>query len=99
MTTRGGKREGSGRRRGARNKRTVEFLKKAAALDYEDPVEFMLSVVADTKADMELRVRCAMGAAPYVRAKLAPVEKLPDKGQTEAPQGIAMMLPDLVRVG
>ena len=58
MTTRGGKREGSGRRRGARNKRTVELLKKAAAFGHEDPVDFLLSVVSDTEAEMDKHQLC-----------------------------------------
>jgi hypothetical protein len=96
MSNRGGKREGSGRKKGARNRRTVEFLKKAAAAGYEDPVEFLLSVVADTEADLDLRLRAAMGAAPYVRAKLAPREADPEPPANE--EGIGFQIPDLRKV-
>jgi hypothetical protein len=95
--TRGGKREGSGRKRGAPNKRTVELIKKAAALDYEDPVDFLLSVVSDTEAETDLRIKAAGMVAPYVRAKLAPREA----GASAPPltaEGIALQLPDLKRV-
>ena len=97
MTTRGGKRQGSGRKKGARNKRTVELLKKAVALGYEDPVDFLLGVVADTGVELDLRIKAAGMVAPYVRAKLAPREA----GASAPPlaeEGIALQLPDLVRV-
>jgi hypothetical protein len=97
MTTRGGKREGSGRKKGGRNKRTVELLKKAAASGYEDPVEFLLAVVAVTELETELRVKAAGMVAPYVRAKLAPREAGANAPPV-AEEGIALRLPDLVRV-
>jgi hypothetical protein len=97
MTTRGGKREGSGRKKGAPNKRTIQLITKAAASGYEDPVDFLLSVVSDTGAETDLRVKAAGMVAPYVRAKLAPREA----GASAPPlaeEGIALQLPDLVRV-
>lgn len=64
-----------GRPKGAKNKRTVELLKKAAAVPgYVDPVNFLLNVVADPDADMSLRIEAAKASAPYVRAKLTPTQ-------------------------
>jgi hypothetical protein len=63
-----------GRPKGSKNKRTVELLKKAAAVpSYVDPVDFLLNVVADVGADMGIRIEAAKASAPYVRAKLTPI--------------------------
>jgi hypothetical protein len=97
MTTRGGKREYSGRPKGARNKRTVELIKKATASGYEDPVDFLLSVVSDTEAEMDMRIKAAGMVAPYVRAKLAPREA-GASADAVAEVPIGLRLPDLVRV-
>jgi hypothetical protein len=71
-------------------------MERAVALGYPSPVDFLLSVMNDTKADLDLRVRAAMGAAPYVRAKLAPKEADSDPPASE--EGIGFQIPDLRKV-
>jgi hypothetical protein len=88
---------GKGRPKGAKNKRTVELIKKAAASSYMDPIDLLLSVVSDDAADIELRVRAAGLAAPYLRAKLSPVEPKKPEAQQEQ-EIIGALLPDFVRV-
>ena len=78
---------GKGRPKGAKNKRTIELIKKAAASDYVDPVDFLLSVVRDSAVDMDLRVRAAGVAAPYLRAKLSAIDNLPSKQSDPEPDG------------
>ena len=92
---------GKGRPKGARNKRTVELIEKAVASGYQDPVDFLLSIVADTKADMSLRIDAAKAAAPYVRAKLTAM--VPTEAPRPAERLVAPSvdgdpdLPDFVR--
>ena len=83
---RGGKREGAGRKVGARGRRTKEIIAKAEELGC-DPVEALLELTAwamkqwRDNADVLIRIQCgeaaadwAAKAAPYVRPKLAQVE-------------------------
>lgn len=68
-----GQPKSGGRKKGSQNKRTVEFNETLRASG-RDPVEFMLSVMADPTQDLPLRMDAAKGAAPYVRARLAPLD-------------------------
>ena len=66
----GGKRPGSGRPKGARNKKTIaqtEAVQKAGIT----PLEYMLSVLRDETQEQSVRLDAANKAAPYIHAKLA----------------------------
>jgi hypothetical protein len=71
--SRGGKRDGAGRKAGTANVKTRE-LADAAAKEGLMPLEYMLSVLRDEEADVKDRMWAAEKAAPYVHAKLASVE-------------------------
>lgn len=70
---------GKGRPKGSRNRRTMEAV--AAAQDGLSPLDYLLSVVRDLAADEGKRIDAAKAAAPYVHAKLQPVDKDGDTTQ------------------
>lgn len=70
--SKGGKRPGAGRKKGAPNKRTVE-AQAAVAASGVTPLEYMLSVMRGA-GDERMRLAAAQAAAPYVHAKLANIE-------------------------
>jgi hypothetical protein len=78
---RGGKREGAGRKRGSRNRRSVQAY-IAAEAGGELPLDHMLSIMRSKSKgiDDERRDRMAIAAAPYLHAKLTAVsvEKVPN---------------------
>jgi hypothetical protein len=67
---RGGKRAGSGRRAGNRNKKTVEVL-EGAAKGGALPLGYMLEVMRDPNADERRRDDMAKAAAPYLHPRRA----------------------------
>lgn len=71
--TRGGKRPGSGRPKGAVNLMTAEAREKAAEGGIT-PLDYMLTVLRDEAQSQETRLDAAKAAAPYVHAKLANVD-------------------------
>jgi hypothetical protein len=83
---RGGPRPGSGRKRGSRNKRTVEAIAKARQTGLL-PHEILLAIaqgrgvlVLGFNATMEQRMQAAEKAAPYYAPRLAAiVMKVTDK--------------------
>lgn len=71
---RGGARTGAGRKPGqktAKNREVAEALKADGGLT---PLEYMLQVMRDQKADPKRRDEMAKGAAPYMHPRLAQVE-------------------------
>ena len=70
---RGGKREGAGRRKGSRNKRTAELQARIRATGL-DPLAFMIAVTRNPKAPLELRFEAAKQAAPFCHPRLSAVE-------------------------
>lgn len=70
---RGGKRQGSGRKKGAITKRTQEIVAKATA-EGLTPLEFMLNILRDDTKGQAERFAAAKEAAPYVHPRLAAVE-------------------------
>jgi hypothetical protein len=72
-----GKKTG-GRKRGSRNKRSVELEKAAGG---QLPLDYMLSVMRDVKADDARRDEMARAAAPYLHARRAPEDKHGQPGQ------------------
>lgn len=69
----GGKRDGAGRPKNSKNKATVEREKEIADSGLT-PLDYMLSVLRDDKADEAARMEAAKAAAPYVHPRLAQVE-------------------------
>lgn len=70
---RGGVRPGAGRKQGAITKKTRDIAEKASS-EGITPLEFMLEVMRDTKADRAERLDMAKAAAPYIHPRLAAVE-------------------------
>jgi hypothetical protein len=68
--SRGGNRPGAGRRAGVPNKATQERQKLVAATGIT-PLDYMLSVMRDVKAEASRRDDMAKAAAPYVHPRLA----------------------------
>jgi hypothetical protein len=70
---RGGKRNGAGRPKNSRNKRTSELQARIRASGLT-PLDFMLAVMRNSKVAIETRFSAAQAAAPYVHAKLSAIE-------------------------
>ena len=70
---RGGQRIGAGRKPGAINRATAAAREKAEATGIT-PLEFMLQVMRDAKAERSERLDMAKAAAPYIHARLSAVE-------------------------
>lgn len=70
---RGGKREGSGRPKGAQNRATARKEAEIAASGLT-PLDYMLGILRDTEADADKRFEAAKAAAPYVHPRLASTE-------------------------
>lgn len=67
----GGPREGSGRPRGSGARAEAQDIAKRLGVD---PVEYMLSIVADPTTEPERRDKMAAAVAPYVRPKLQSID-------------------------
>lgn len=72
MTSRGGKRPGSGRKKGSVTRRTQEII-AAVAADGESPLEYMLRVMR-TADDDKRRDAMAVAAAPFLHPRLAAIQ-------------------------
>ena len=89
---RGGRREGSGRKKGSITKATVyrqEMLARAAA-EGISPLEVMMTAMRDAweAGDKERAVQVAEKAAPYIHARLAAVQH---SGDEDNPLTLAVM--------
>jgi hypothetical protein len=73
VNQRGGKRPGAGRPKGSATKRTREIA-DAAMAEGLTPLEYMLEVMRDVRADEARRLDAAKSAAPYVHPRLSSVE-------------------------
>jgi hypothetical protein len=82
----GGKRPGAGRPKGAKNVKTLEQVKKVAESGLS-PLEYMLSVMRDETEDRSIRLDAAHKVAPYVHAKLQPVDGDGDTTQKHEVKG------------
>ncbi|WP_051903694.1 hypothetical protein [Neorhizobium vignae] len=71
--SRGGKRDGAGRKLGAPNKATQERQRRVAATGIT-PLDYMLKVMRNPEASDERRDEMAKAAAPYVHPKLASLQ-------------------------
>lgn len=63
---RGGRRAGAGRPKRAAAAPTIAAIEQAAAAESKTPLEYMLDVLNDPKADAKRRDQMAVSAAPYV---------------------------------
>lgn len=70
---RGGPRSGAGRKPNAHNKRTKELVAQAEAGGIM-PLDYMLSVMRDSRVASDMRLDAAKSSAPYVHAKLSSIE-------------------------
>lgn len=73
-------RKTGGRKKGTKNKATIE-REKAAAADLEkakadgtSPLEYLLKLMRDESKGDELRFEAAKAAAPYIHPKLSAIE-------------------------
>lgn len=69
----GGARPGAGRKPGGTNKLTKEAVEKARKTGLM-PVDYLLKVMRDEATDEARRIDAAKAAAPYLHAKLQPVD-------------------------
>lgn len=89
----GGRREGAGRPKGARNRKTVE-QSEAVRESGLTPLDYLLSVMRDISLPREDRVDAAHKAAPYVHAKLASVDHKSTDGTMTPPAKIILEAAD-----
>lgn len=64
---------GQGRPKGAKNKKTLE-LQRRVAKGGISPLDYMLKVMRNPRADLARRDDMGKAAAPYVHARLSSVE-------------------------
>lgn len=83
--SRGGKRQGAGRKKGSLNVRTQEIVAGAAA-EGVSPLEYMLNVLRDVNQTHEERFKAAIQAAPYMHPRLAAVQHSGDQDNPVAYQ-------------
>lgn len=82
----GGARPGAGRKKSGTNRITEEAIARAEA-GGEMPLDYLLRVMRDIKADEAKRIDCAKAAAPYLHAKRAPVN-----GEGEDVAGVTVVI-------
>jgi hypothetical protein len=70
----GGARPGAGRKKGSAARIDNELRQRALADNAETPLEYMLRVMRDGRADKSRRDDMAKSAAPYLHAKLASLQ-------------------------
>jgi hypothetical protein len=76
---RGGKRQGAGRPKGARSKKTVALIAAIEASGLT-PLDYMLAVMRNPKAPEEHRMAMAKAAARYVHPRIRSLAKSKDDG-------------------
>jgi hypothetical protein len=82
---RGGARPGAGRRKGALDKRFMQQPEQAATYEgVQAPLDYMLAVMRDPRADFRRRDEMARAAAPFVHAKITSDAKPGKKEAAEA---------------
>ena len=84
---RGGARLGSGRKPGVRNKRTQQLCAEVAASG-ETPLEYMLRIMRDDRADAKRRDEMAKAAAPYLHPRLQRTEQFVETVEPVAPSDV-----------
>ena len=90
----GGRRAGSGRKKGTPNRNTAktrdELWAYVAEQNKTNPLQFLLDCVHDTDLEMSLRTQCAQYVTPYMASKLQPVD--PASGKAEQKMRITVQL-------
>lgn len=76
----GGRREGAGRKKGSKNKKTIDLLASVAKQGVT-PLQFMLAIMNNPKKSPALRADMAKAAAPYVHARLGAIEHTGKNGK------------------
>ena len=69
----GGKRKGSGRKRGVQNRVNAALREKIMANGIL-PLEFLLSIMRDSKNPDQMRLEAAVKAAPFCHPKLQAIQ-------------------------
>jgi len=69
----GGVREGAGRPKGSKNRRTCVTRQMAEKIQ-ADPVKFLLESMLNSSLSMKDRIECAKAVAPYIAPRLSSVE-------------------------
>lgn len=68
-TSWGGARRGAGRKQGTKNPRTIARNEAARLLPFNaDPLQWLLTLMGDTRQDLQLRVDAARALMPYCHA-------------------------------
>jgi hypothetical protein len=80
-------RKTGGRQKGARNRATAEARVAAEATGIL-PLDYMLSVMRDAKAEPKRRDAMAMAAAAYLHPKMSPVEAKAKEPERSEPSEI-----------
>ena len=75
-------RKTGGRQKGARNRATEEARTAAAATGIL-PLDYMLMIMRDSKADHKRRDAMAMAAAPYLHPRLTAIDAKMSPGAAE----------------
>ena len=70
--TRGGSRQGAGRKPGSTNRFSKELLARAKT-EGDLPIDYLLAIMRDVSQDTRLRIDAAKAAAPYVHQKLSAI--------------------------
>jgi hypothetical protein len=82
----GGAREGAGRPRGRRSRKTEQRL-DAIESSGLTPLDYMLTILRDIAQDQAVRLDAAKSAAPYIHPKLATTTL---KGDADAPVALTL---------
>jgi hypothetical protein len=70
--SRGGKREGAGRKVGSKLQKSAAIAHRLAE-DGQTPLDFIVGLMRDESQPIDLRLDCAKAAAPYIHPRLAMV--------------------------
>ena len=90
---RGGIRPGAGRKKGSKSSKNLEIA-KAALAEGVTPLEYMLNVLRDEKADDQTKRWAAEKAAPYVHPRLNSI----DIGNKDGKPFVIQALPEDVGI-
>lgn len=92
----GGKRPGAGRPKGSLGART-RMIRAHVAASGLTPMDYMLSVMADPKADPTMRLEAAKAVAPYVHPRLSATElTMADPREGDTPEQVMAQIKALV---
>jgi len=105
MASHGGKREGSGRRKGSPTEKTTKIAREFIQSEAMTPLEVMLRCMSNhvDRGEFELAFPYAVASAPYIHAKLGNtqgqtkiqpiihiVDEFPQHRESESPPSISL---------